>query len=303
MSDAGPVETTGAPAGAPRARILDRGYRPYRGPRTGVKGSMVTVWRQSVQRALGIRRSLWAKVLPLAAVAISYVPAIVFVGMTALLPDDALAELELPTFGQYFPFIQAAVLLFVSFVGPEILCTDRRTGMLGIYLASPLSRDTYLGAKALATLSVISLITIGPPLLMLVAYVLQGVGPDGPAGVAGSFVRIIVAGLLLAVLYTSVGLGVSSLTDRKAFATAALLLLMVVVSAFLSVLVDEAGLPDSLQALSLLLGPFALVELIHGEPASIPGLSLGVALSGLLLWTVLGALVTSIRYDRLQVTR
>jgi ABC-2 type transport system permease protein len=289
---------------APRARILDRGYRPYRGPRTGVRGAVVTVWRQSVQRALGIRRSTWAKILPLASVGISYVPAIVFIGIVALIPEENLdAGFELPTFGAYFPFIQAAVLLFVSFVGPEILCTDRRTGMLGIYLASPLSRDTYLGAKALAAFSVISLITIGPPLLMLVAYVLQGVGPDGPGGVAASFVRIVAAGLLLALLYTAVGLGVSSLTDRKAFATAALLSLMVVMSTFVSVLVDETGLPESLHGLSLLTGPFGLVELVHGERPDIPGLGLPAALGGLTFWTVLGLTVTRVRYQLLQVTR
>jgi ABC-2 type transport system permease protein len=288
---------------APRARILDRGYRPYRGPRTGVRGAVGTVWLQSVQRALGIRRSAWAKVLPLASVAISYVPAIVFVGVVALFPDAGVEDFELPTFGEYFPFIQAAVLLFVSFVGPEVLCTDRRTGMLGIYLASPLSRDSYLGAKAMAAFSVISLITVGPPLLMLIAYVLQGVGPDGPGGVAAGLVRIVASGLLLALLYTAVGLGVSSLTDRKAFATAALLLLMVVASTFISVLVDETGLPPSLHGLSLLTGPFGLVELVHGERPDIPGLGLPAALGGLILWTALGLTVTRVRYQLLQVTR
>ncbi len=287
----------------PRARIVDRGYRRYRGPRTGVRGAMATVWRQSVQRVLGIRRSVWAKVLPLASIAISYVPAIVFVGVVALLPDADATEIELPTFGQYFPFIQAAVLLFVSFVGPEVLCTDRRTGMLGIYLASPLSRDTYLAAKALAAFTVTALITIGPPLLMLVAYVLQGVGPDGPGGVGASFVRIVASGALLALLYTAVGLGVSSLTDRKAFATAALLLLMVVVSLFISVLVEVADLPGSFQGLSLLTGPFALVELVHGEEPEIRDLGLAAALGGLAAWTVLGAVVTRVRYQLLQVTR
>ena len=141
------------------------------------------------------------------------------------------------------------------------------------------------------------------PLLMLVAYVLQGVGPDGPGGVAASLVRIVVAGLLLALLYTAVGLGVSSLTDRKAFATAALLLLMVVASSFVTVLVDETGLPGSLQGLSLLSGPFGLVELVHGERASIPGLGLPAALGGLAAWTALGLAVTRTRYRLLQVTR
>lgn len=294
MSDAHP---------APRARIVDRGYRAYRGPRTGVPGAMRTVGLQSVQRALGIRRSAWAKVLPLAAVAISYIPAIVFVGMVALLPDGDVADIELPTYGQYFPFIQSAVVLFIAFVGPEVLCTDRRTGMLGIYLASPLTRDSYLGAKAAATVGVISLVTVGPPLLMLVAYILQGVGPDGPAGVAATFARIVGSGLLLAILYAAVSMGVSSLTDRKAFATAALLLLVVVSTIFIGVVVEAADLPVNVHSASVITGPFNLVQLIHGEVPDIEGVTLPWALGGLLLWTLLGAAVCRTRYQHLQVTR
>lgn len=285
------------------ARIIDRGYRTYRGPRSGVQGAVLTLWRHSVQRALGLRRSAWAKILPLASVAISFIPAIVFIGVVALIPDDQLVGFELPTYGQYFPFIQAAITLFIAFVGPEVLCTDRRTGMLGVYLASPLTRDTYLTAKAAATFTVLSLVTVGPPLLMLIAYVIQGVGPDGPAGVVGSLARILVAGAVLSALYTSVSMGVSALTDRKAFATAALLLLLVVSSAFLSVFVEAAGVSDGLYALSLLVGPFSLVQLIHGEPADISGLTLPVALVGAAGWTLLGAVVCRVRYQALQVTR
>lgn len=289
--------------GAPRARIVDRGYRAYAGPRSGGRGAVVTVWRQSVQRALGLRRSPWAKVLPIASVAISYVPAIVFIGLVALVPTDELTTIALPTYGQYFPFIQAAITLFVAFVGPEVLCTDRRTGMLGIYLASPLTRDTYLSAKAAATFTVLSLVTVGPPLLMLVAYMLQGVGPDGPAGVAATFARIVVAGAALSLLYTAVSMGVSALTDRKAFATAALLLLIVVSSLFMAVFIEAAELPESLYALSLINGPFNLVQLIHGEEPLVTDLTLPAAIAGAAAWTVLGAAVCRARYQRLQVTR
>ncbi len=296
-------DSAAPPDGAPRARIIDRGYRRYTGPRTDVPGAMVTVWRQSVQRALGLRRSVWAKVLPIASVGISYVPAIVFVGMVSLLPDVDVDEIELPSYGNYFPFIQAAIILFVAFVGPEILCTDRRTGMLGIYLASPLTRTTYLLAKAAATATVLALVTVGPPLLMLVANVVQGVGPDGPAGVAGTLARIVGAGALMAVLYTAVALGVSSLTDRKAFATAALLLVLVVPPLFISILVEITSVSNGLEALSLITGPFSLVQLVHGETVEIPGMNLANVLCGFGFWTGLGALTCWLRYDTLQVTR
>lgn len=298
----GPSAPAASATPGPRARIIDRGYRAYRGPRTGVKGAMVTVWRQSVQRALGIRRSAWAKVLPVASVAISYVPAIVFIGLVALLPSGDVAELDVPTYGEYFPFIQSALILFVAFVGPEILCPDRRTGMLGIYLASPLRRDTYLLAKALATASVLALVTIGPPLLMLVAYVIQGVGPDGPVAVASTLARIVGSGALLAVLFTSVAMGVSSLTDRKAFATAGLLLVIVMSSFFVGVTVEAAELDRNLYAASLITGPFTLVELVHGEAPGISGVTLPAAVGFLLAWTFVGAFVCRTRYQQLQVT-
>lgn len=299
--------TVPVPAGdAPRARILDRGYRRYSGPRTQVRGAMVTTWRQSVQRALGLRRSTWAKVLPIASVLISYVPAIVFIGLVALLPEDEFIDsgIALPTYGEYFPFIQAALTLFIAFVAPEVLCTDRRTGMVGIYLASPLNRDTYLLSKAAAVVTVLSMVTIGPPLLMLVAYILQGVGPDGPAGVAATLLRIVGGGLVMAILYAAVSLGVSALTDRKAFATATVLLLVVVSSVFLGVLVDVADLPDAFHAVNLLIGPISLVQLIHGERlVEFDGLTLPFAIAGAAAWTLVGATVCRVRYQLLQVTR
>lgn len=308
MSDAAPgasAPQASAPAapGAPAARIIDRGYRRYSGDRTGVRGAVWTVWLSSVQRALGLRRSAWAKVMPFAAVLISYVPAVVFIGQVALLGDEDVVGLELPSYGDYFPYIQAALTLVVAFVGPEVLCGDRRTGMLGIYLASPLTRDSYLAAKAAAIASVLSLVTIGPTLLMLVAYVLQGVGPDGPGGVASTLARIVGSGLFLSVLYTAVSMGVSSLTDRKAFATASLLLLLVVSSFFLGVLVEVAGLPDAAHAGNLLLGSFSFVQLVHGEAPDLEGLTLPVTSLGLGAWAVAGAVVCRVRYQLLQVTR
>lgn len=290
------------PPGRP-ARILDRGYRTYAGPRSGVGGAVGTLVRHSAQRALGLRRSGWAKILPVASVAIAYVPAIVFIGLVALLPEGDVAEIELPSYGDYFSFIAAALTLFVAFVSPEVLCPDRRTGMLGVYLASPLTRDTYLAAKATATFAILSLVTIGPPLLMLVAYVIQGVGPDGPAGVAGTLARILVAGAVLSLLYTAVSMGVSALTDRKAFATAALLLVIVVPSLFISVLVEAGGAPEGLYSLTLVAGPFSLVQLIHGEATDIAGLTLPVSLAGTFALVALGAVVCRTRYQLLQVTR
>ena len=63
------------------ARILDQGYRPYEGPRRGLAGAVRSLAWHSVLRALGLRRTAWAKLLPIASVLIAYVPAVVFVGI------------------------------------------------------------------------------------------------------------------------------------------------------------------------------------------------------------------------------
>src|SRR5690606_25670468 len=104
-------------------------------------------------RILGMRRPVWAKILPVLVVFISYVPAIVFVGVVAIAKNDPSVAQSLPRYADYYSHVMLAVLLFAAFGAPDVLCPDRRTGMLGIYLASPLTRDTYLVGKALAVFS------------------------------------------------------------------------------------------------------------------------------------------------------
>jgi ABC-type transport system involved in multi-copper enzyme maturation permease subunit len=194
------------------------------------------------------------------------------------------------------------VVLFVAFVGPEVLCTDRRTGMLGLYLASPLTRNTYLLAKAVATAIVLTFITVGPPFFMLLASVMQGIGPDGPAGVAGTAGRIVGSGLAVAAMFTSISLGVASFTDRKAFATAATLLLFLVTGVIASVLV-ASGLNDNFFLIAVVHVPFDLVMRIHGERGDAPGVSTAAIVATVAAWTIGGAVVTWFRYRRLTVTR
>ncbi len=292
------------------ARILDRGYRRYDGPRTGLRGAVRTVVLSTVQRVLGIRRSVWAKVLPVMMILVAYIPAVVFIGIVALTPNQGLrrnsfGQLEqlLPTYGSYFGYIASAIVLFVAFVAPEAMCTDRRTGMLGLYLASPLRRDTYLGAKALAVGGVLCAVTIGPPLLLLVAYVLQGTGPAGPVAVVVAILRILVSGLAMGAFFTSMSLAASSLTDRKAFATAGLILAFLVSYAVSGVLISALGATQDAIGLNLILLPLAFVEKVHGEARSFQDMSAATAYLATTAWTVLFTVVARSRYQRFQVTR
>lgn len=288
------------------AQIYDRGYRRYTGERRGTRGAIRTLIWHSMQRALGMRRSVWAKVLPVLMIFVSYVPAIVFVGIVALFPKAREVQfegsLQLPTYGEYFAFIASAVVLFVAFVGPELLCTDRRTGMLGLYLASPLTRNSYLLAKAAATAIVLAFITIGPPFFMMLASIMQGVGPDGPDGVARTALRIVASGAAVSAMFTSISIGIASCTDRKAFATAATLLLFLV-TGVMSGVMTASGLSDNFFLVNVLRVPFDLTMRIHGERGDAVDVSTAAIVFATAAWTIGGALVAVGRYRRLTVAR
>ena len=288
------------------ARILDRSYRSYDGPRGGVGAAIRSTTKHSVQRALGIKRTIWQKILPAVSVVIAYVPAIVFVGLSAFIPAERRPDDLLPTYAEYYGFVIAAIVVFTAFVAPEILCTDRRTGMLGLYLASPLNRDTYLIAKTAAVGLVLSMVTIGPLILMLVANTIIGTGPDGPGDWIVTLLRILVGGLGVSIVYTSLSLAVSSFTSRRAAASATIVLVLIVSNAVVNSLVFGADWSANLSAFNLLSLPIYLMFRIFGqtfdEPriAAIPTALIVVAN---IAWTLLFAAIVRYRYQRLQVTR
>lgn len=300
-----PEPTLRAEAGA--ARILDRGYRSYDGPRTGASGAIKSLIRHSIQRVLGIKRGGWAKVLPFATVFMAYVPAIVFVGITVLV-EDVLVRVPdlLPTYGEYYFYVSAAIVIFAAFVAPELLCPDRRNGMLGLYLASPLTRNTYLAAKTAAVAIILAIVTLGPPVFMIVARTVAGSGPEDAKAVVTLLGQAVLSGTMLGVLYTAISLAISSVTARKAAAAAAIILVILGTAAVSDVLVSEADANENFFLFNLLNMPFELVLRIYGEgsvigPAS--ALSTPVLVLGYACWVIPCGVLVWARYRRVEVTR
>ncbi|MCU1497473.1 MAG: hypothetical protein JWM47_1426 [Acidimicrobiales bacterium] len=285
------------------AQILERGYRRYEGGRTGQRGAILSLILHSVQRALGARRSAWSKVLPVLTILIAYVPAIVFVGIVALFPASEIEDLVLPSYGDYYDFIIAAIMVFVALGAPEILCTDRRSGMLGVYLASPLDRNTYLLAKAAAIALVVSLVCLGPPLLMLAANLLQSQGPSGLTDILLTSGRVLLAGVVITLLYTGVTMGVASLTDRKSIAAAGIILLFLVTLSIAGSITSTGGL-FGVRAFSVTMLSLELADRVHGESdgamRSVPSVTVWAAWA---LWTFGGFGLAWYQLKRLPVTR
>ena len=301
---------SGPPIGG--ARILERGYRSYDGPRLGARGAMVSLIRHSVQRVLGLKRTFWNKILPFGAIFLAYVPAIVFVGAAVFLKDRfATRGVDvndvIPSYGEYYLFVWAAIFVFGAFAAPEVLCTDRRTGMLGLYLASPLKRDTYLVAKGAAVGIVLSIVTLGPPLFMLLARTIAGVGPSGFAGFFSVLWKVIVGGVIVATLLTALSLAIAATTTRRAAASAAFILVTIGSSVISEALIGAGG-SANLFVGNLLFLPLELVGRLFGElpghmlpsAATVPTGNLVIAY--LVITVVLLAFVR-FRYQRIRVTR
>jgi ABC-2 type transport system permease protein len=284
------------------AEIYDRGYRSYDGPRTGVSGAIKTVITQSIRAVLGLGRSARHKVIPVAVVAMAFVPAVVFVGLAALLPDE-IGDEFLPSYAEYYGFIITAMFLFAAFVAPELLCTDRRSGLLGVYLASPLDRTTYLLAKLLAIMTLLALVTVGPPLLLLIALSIEGSGPDGIVDFLKVLWRIALSGIMVSLFFSAISMAVSATTDRKGAATATTLGLFVGTAAVSNILVDNGYSTKNL-LYNILLLPQELTFRIHDENS---GNMRGVDTE--LLWLALvGAIIACgawvwLRYRQLLVRR
>lgn len=296
--------------GPGEARIVDRGYRSYTGPRTGVAGSVRTVFRHSFERGLGLRRSAWAKVLPIAGILIAYLPGVVFVGMLALIKDfrTGAEELILPSYGDYYGYVIAAIMVFVSLVAPEILCTDRRSGMLGLYLASPLDRGSYFLAKALTVAAILALVCLGPPLLMLLANVLQSQGPETFSDTMSTLWNILLSGGAVTLLYTGVTMGAASLTDRKSFATAGIILLFLVGTMVVGMIevatAGPTGENPDVRPLAITMLSLEIPLRVHGEWSQImPGVSSTAVWGSWAAWTFGGFALARYQLHRLPVTR
>lgn len=276
------------------ARIVDRGYRRYEGERAGVAAAIRSLALHTARRLLGMRRSLRFKLVPIVVLVIALGASAVVIGMAALLPAVVAREV-LPPVGAFVGFLGTLITLFAALTSPQALCPDRRERVLGLYLASPLDRDTYLVGKFLAVAGVMLTVTLGPSLAVVIGYSTLDVPLDVP--VLGT----VAAALLLACYLALVALAASSLTDRTTTAAAGLVL-----AAFLLAVagraLEFAGAPGWVRLVSVTGTPLEAARRLAGGEATVEASGPAVAV-GVVAWAAVAAVLLRTRYQRLEVTR
>lgn len=213
------------------ARVVDIAYSRYDGPRAGRLGAIWSLARWSALRALGARRGWKAKLIPITLTLLAFAPALVILGLRALFGTTAgttnLAN-ALP-YSNYSAATAIVILVFSVVITPELLCPDRRDRTLSLYFSTAISRGDYVIGKIIAALLPLLLVTLAPPLVLYAGNLLFAVHPVGylehhladPA-------RIVGAGLVIAFFYSLIGLAISSLTARRAFAVGGYLAFLVI---------------------------------------------------------------------------
>jgi ABC-2 type transport system permease protein len=265
--------------------VYDRGYRPYQGMRGGRREATTALWRLSVRRALGLRRSWRQKVFPWTLLAITTVPAIVNVGVGYAIRDDPfeIPDFEFFTYREYVG-VSTALLLFVALTAPDVVCPDRAQRVLPLLFARPLTGVDYVLAKVGAIATIVFGFGFLPHVVLFVGQMLVSDGAlDYLTDNAAVLWQVPVSVALLALYYAAIGVALSSLTDRRIVGGVAILGLALVTSTVAAIVTSAAGddgsALDVLNVLALPLGVRDLVFLGHIGPDS--GLS-GVDGGGIL---------------------
>lgn len=225
---------TQPPAATGGSTIHDLGYRRYDGVREGARGAFRAVFWQGFRAMFGIGRPLKTKAVP------------VFVSVVTMLPALASVAASGATQGQlpitYASVIGAQVLLFLLFSAaqaPEMLCRDQQHRVLPLMFTRDVTRTQYAAARLLALFTAMFLVALAPLLILYIGEIGVAKDPGATFAAMGNKLGpVLLFATLLAWVMSTVSAFLSSLTSRRAYATAA------VIGAFLSTVVISQGLQD-----------------------------------------------------------
>jgi len=254
--------------GATTGAVYDRGYRPYDGPRGGRREAVGALFRTTVRRALGLRRSWRQKVFPWSLLVIATVPAIVNVGVAYLTRDTRLEAVELITYREYVG-VSVALLLFVGLTAPDVICPDRRQRVLPLIFARPLVGRDYVMAKVGAIFAIVFAFGLLPQIVLFIGRMLVSDSAlDYFTGNLDVLWQVPAAVALLAVYYAVIGVAAASLTTRRVVGGANVVGLLLVTSTIAEVIqgANDASLGAVINVLALPLHLRDLVFLGEADP-------------------------------------
>lgn len=204
--------------------IYDLGYRRYDGPRLGRRHAVASLVRHSLRSVLGLGRGGRAKVLPMICIGMPAVIAVLLVGVRALAARGGLDSAAIvPGHEGLYPTIWVFPVLFVAAQAPELLGRDQRYRVLTLYFARALRRPDYaLGKLVALSLGVLAILLVPHLVMSIGSILLTAETMDAIRSELGIMPAILGSSVVIAVVASALGLAISALTPRRAYATAAI---------------------------------------------------------------------------------
>jgi ABC-2 type transport system permease protein len=316
------AETTGV--------IHDIGYRRYTGPRLGRAQIVRALYWHSLRSAFGWGRGAKAKIIPVIAFVAICLPAVanavsVAQGNGRLFPYD--------TYDNGLRVI--IMIIFVAAQAPELVSRDLRSHVLPLYFCRPLRRLDYPLAKLAAFITACLIMIEIPVLLLYLGTIAQAHSGSAIWHQTKALVPGLGVGLMWAVLLAAIGLVLSSLSGRRAYATGAIAIFFFLTWILSNILISvntrnvaravapQGGappppgkggfgppviinhIPDTAAHLSGLASPFTILDGVRQwlggtSPGPVPGVASYGALYGAALLVLLAASIggLAVRYRK-----
>ncbi|HEX8005909.1 MAG TPA: hypothetical protein VF482_05705 [Trebonia sp.] len=194
--------------------IHDLGYRGYDGPRLGRRQIVTALTWHSFRSAFGFGRGPKAKILPVIAIAVLLLPAVINAfqmsqGGARIVPYDT-----------YRAQVRVLVMaIFVAVQAPELVSRDLRSRVLPLYFSRPMKAIDYPLAKFLA-FTAACLVMMEVPLLALYGGSIANVhGGSAVWAQTRALIPGLLIGLMWAVVLAAISLFLASLTGRRGYAS------------------------------------------------------------------------------------
>jgi ABC-2 type transport system permease protein len=257
------ADTSAPRAGGPAGSVIhDLGYRRYDGPRLGRAQIVRALAWHSFRAAFGLGRGAKAKIVPLVALVALCLPAVV--NAFAMSKGNP----RVVDYDTYTPALRDLVMtVFVAVQAPELVSRDLRSRVLPLYFARPIKTIDYPLAKYLA-FTAACLVMMEVPLLLLYAGSIANVhGGSAVWAQTTALIPGLLVGLMWAVVLAAISLFLASLTGRRAFATGAVAIVLLLTFTLAEILLQVEGQQNQVAVAKGGPGGPVLVQPIHYVPS------------------------------------
>lgn len=281
--------------------IHDLGYRRYEGAREGPRGAWVAIFSQGVRTMFGLGRTAKAKAAPV------FVVVVTLIQVLGALFASSVTQGQVPV--RFGVVLRGSLLLYVLFVAaqaPEVMSRDQQHRILPLVLTRASSRQSYASARMASVMFSLFILVFSCLMLLYIGEIGLAIDPAKRFGEVGDHIFPVVGlATLIALAFGGLAAGVASWSPRRAFATASIIALFLLLAAVSNGLADLAGVASrSAELLSPVEATITLAMVFFGETNrgfdTNPPMDVWAYVALLVGLAGIGALLLQLRLRRLE---